>query len=429
MSYDIGVDVKGLGKVYNLFDRDTAQLACVLFGREAENQVWALRDVGLSARAGDFIGIIGRNGAGKSTLLEIIAGTRQPSVGSVSIRGRVAAMLELGAGFNPNFTGTENARLCASAYGLSNSQIRERLPDIARFAGIEEFMDRPTREFSSGMFARLAFSVCAHVDADILIVDEILGVGDVQFQQRSMRFLRAFSRDRIVFLASHNETAIPSLCNRAILLSNGRIALTGRPKDVAYAYLKSVSHELGQADGFEAEGDLSGSDADAVHEQDETPAPSLTDFDALGTPGRPGSLKVAALSCDGAAISTLSGGELVCLSISFETQPQQDAAVLAFVVRDPLGQAVVYREMPAAMATGPGGAPLLEARFEFVMPYLASGAYVVDIALIARGGSEAGLIDRRDLAVAFTMISGHISSGLANLGQLSARICVLDPAS
>lgn len=427
MSSDIGIDVAGLGKVYNLFDRDTAQLASVMFGRQAEKQVWALRDVEFSARSGDFIGIIGRNGAGKSTLLEILAGTREPTVGSVSIRGRVAAMLELGAGFNPDFTGVENAILCASAYGLSAGQIRQRLPDIARFAGIEDFMDRPTREFSSGMFARLAFAVCAHVDADILIVDEILGVGDVQFQQRSMRFLRSFSRDRIVLFASHNESAIPSLCNRAILLTKGRVAMIGRPKDVAYAYHKSVAFEFGQSDGFEEAGGLSGGEDTADQKEDDLREPVDVDFGNLGIPAEQGRLKAATLVHNGAAISTLSGGEHVCLNISFAAPPPASAAVVAFIVRDPLGQMVFYRETSACAASMSQPADqLLEARFEFVMPYLVSGAYVVDAALIARGDNGAHVIDRMDLAASFSIVSGHMSSGLANVGQLGARITILD---
>lgn len=427
MSCEIGIDVKGLGKVYNLFDRDTTQLASVLFGREAKKQVWALRDIEFSARAGDFIGIIGRNGAGKSTLLEILAGTRQPSTGSVAIKGRVAAMLELGAGFNPDFTGTENATLCASAYGLSASQIRDRLPEIARFAGIEAFMERPTREYSSGMFARLAFAVCAHVDADILIVDEILGVGDVQFQQRSMRFLRTFSRDRIVFFASHNETAIPSLCNRAILLAKGRIALTGRPKDVAYAYHKSVSFELGQTDGFQAAGDLSGIETEATAEVDKQVTPVVVDFDDLGLALNPRTLKTVALTCDGAAVSTLSGGERVSLVFVFDAQPVQGDTVLVFTVRDPLGQTVFYRETPVSSGVSRANlSQMIEIRFEFIMPYLVSGAYVVDTALIARNEAESVLIDRSDLAVSFSIVSSHNSHGLANLGQLSARVDVLE---
>ena len=179
---------------------------------------YALRDISFDVSRGETVGIIGRNGSGKSTLLQIIAGTLSPSEGQVSVRGRVAALLELGAGFNPDYTGRENAYLNAQLLGLSKSQVDERFEDIAAFADIGEFIDQPVKVYSSGMYVRLAFAVVAHVDADVLIIDEALAVGDAFFTQKCMRFLRSFMSRGTVLFVSHDTGSVRNLCNRAIWL-------------------------------------------------------------------------------------------------------------------------------------------------------------------------------------------------------------------
>src|ERR1700741_468838 len=182
---DLLVDVRGLGKSYRIYARPEDRLKQYLSpGRQYYRDFWALRDVSLQLRRGETIGVIGRNGSGKSTLLQVICGTNQPTEGDVRVRGRVSALLELGAGFNPEYTGRENVRLYASVLGLSPAEIAERMPRIIEFAEIGEFLDRPVKTYSSGMFVRLAFSVAINVDPDILIVDEALAVGDDLFQRK-----------------------------------------------------------------------------------------------------------------------------------------------------------------------------------------------------------------------------------------------------
>ncbi|WP_257967095.1 ABC transporter ATP-binding protein [Klebsiella pneumoniae] len=179
-------------------------------------EFYSLNDVSLTINKGETIGIIGANGAGKSTLLQIICGTLSPTYGNVTVNGRVAALLELGAGFNPDFTGRENIFISASIMGLTDEQIKERFDSIVEFSEIGEFIEQPVKTYSSGMFVRLAFSIIAHVDADILIVDEALSVGDAFFVQKCMRFLRAFMEHGTVLFVSHDTASIVNLCDRAI---------------------------------------------------------------------------------------------------------------------------------------------------------------------------------------------------------------------
>ena len=171
--------------------------------------------------------MIGRNGSGKSTFLQLVCGTLTPTVGSVQVKGRIAALLELGAGFNPEFTGRDNVFLSASILGLSQEQITERYDRIEEFAGIGDFIDQPVKVYSSGMYARLAFAVAAHVDADILIIDEILAVGDAAFTQKCMRFIRQFKEHGTILFVSHDASSIVNLCDRCLWLENGSVRQIG----------------------------------------------------------------------------------------------------------------------------------------------------------------------------------------------------------
>lgn len=208
----------------------------------------ALQDVSFEVRKGEAVGIIGRNGSGKSTLLQIISGTLQPTVGFAKVNGRIAALLELGSGFNPEFSGRENVYLNGAVLGLTRAQMDERFADIAAFANIGEFIDQPVRTYSSGMVVRLAFAVAAHVNPDILIVDEALSVGDARFQLKCARAIDAFIKRGVTLLfVSHDASMIKRLCNRAVLLEKGRILYSGIPNDVVNLYSKLL------ADGGSAE--------------------------------------------------------------------------------------------------------------------------------------------------------------------------------
>ncbi|MGE5487029.1 MAG: ABC transporter ATP-binding protein [bacterium] len=210
--------------------------------RPAHKDFWALRDISLAVERGEFLGIVGPNGSGKSTLLQIVAGIIQPTSGRVVTRGRVAALLELGAGFNPEFTGRENVFINGEIMGLSRAELERAFPKIAAFADIGEFIDRPVKEYSSGMYVRLAFSTAIHVDPEILIIDEALAVGDAMFSNRCIRkFEELRERKVTVLFVSHDLGLVKRLAHRAALMLDGRIAVEGSPADVVNRYIGLVS--------------------------------------------------------------------------------------------------------------------------------------------------------------------------------------------
>lgn len=245
------ISLNGVTKNYQLWDDPSARIysavRLALGGKKIEPQQFtAVRNVNLDVMPGECLGIIGRNGAGKSTLLQMIAGTLQPSSGTVSVRGRVAALLELGSGFNPDFTGGENIRLNASILGLSKKEIESKYNDIVAYSGVAEFIDRPVRTYSSGMALRLAFAVCVHVDADILIIDEALAVGDARFQFKCHATLdKMRSEGRTIIFVSHDTNSVKRMCRTAILMERGEILVQGTPNDVTNIYTKLITSPHG----------------------------------------------------------------------------------------------------------------------------------------------------------------------------------------
>jgi lipopolysaccharide transport system ATP-binding protein len=233
------IQVKGLGKAYKQYPSQWARLAewVIPFGGPRHQQHWVLQDINFEVKAGEAVGIVGSNGAGKSTLLKMITGTVRPTSGEVVSSGRVAAMLELGMGFHPDFTGRQNAVMGGQLQGLSLETINQLMPQIEAFAEIGDYIDQPVRTYSSGMQMRLAFSVATVQRPDILIVDEALSVGDTYFQHKSFDRIRTFRKQGTTLLiVSHDRYAIQTVCNRAILLDAGRVKMEGHPTDVLDYY-------------------------------------------------------------------------------------------------------------------------------------------------------------------------------------------------
>ncbi len=247
-SEDITIRVGNLSKCYHIYDRSHDRLKQYIIprlqrltGRQSKNyyrEFWALKDVSFNVKKGETVGIIGRNGSGKSTMLQIICGTLTQTSGTVKTCGRVAALLELGSGFNPEFTGRENVYLNGALLGLSKEEIDFRFDDIATFADIGEFIDQPVKTYSSGMYVRLAFAVSACVDPDILIVDEALAVGDTKFQAKCFRhFETLVARGTTILFVTHSTEQVVRHCDWAILLDKGQIIMRGHSRDVVNAYL------------------------------------------------------------------------------------------------------------------------------------------------------------------------------------------------
>lgn len=225
MSSDYALEVSGVSKAYFIYERPQDRLKQMLWRgrRKFFDEFWALQGIDFSVRRGETVGIVGRNGSGKSTLLQIVCGTVAPTSGTVKRNGRVSALLELGSGFNPEFTGRENVFLNASVLGLSQLEVERRFDTIAAFADIGDFMDSPVKHYSSGMYARLAFSVAVHVDPEVFIVDEILAVGDAAFQRRCIqKFYEIRDKGCSILFVSHDQYQVKSICQRALYLERGR---------------------------------------------------------------------------------------------------------------------------------------------------------------------------------------------------------------
>jgi len=238
MNDDAVIEIAGVGKNFRIYDKPHHRLLQgLLRQRRYGRDYWALRDVTLKIHRGETVGIVGRNGSGKSTLLQIICGTLPATTGSVSVSGRVAALLELGAGFNPEFTGRENAFLNAAILGLTHAEIEQRFDRIAAFAEIGEFMEQPVKTYSSGMFVRLAFAVAINVDPTVLVVDEALAVGDARFQAKCLNAIKRMKEEGVTILfVSHDVGSVRSLCDRAVWLENGVVRMEGEAFPVTAHY-------------------------------------------------------------------------------------------------------------------------------------------------------------------------------------------------
>jgi len=218
-----------------------SKIAPMLAGQEKQidgDHFWALRDINLEVKQGEILGIIGKNGAGKSTLLKILSRVTAPSRGNINIKGRIASLLEVGTGFHPELTGLENIFMNGAILGMSKQEIKSKLSEIINFSGVESFIDTPVKRYSSGMYVRLAFAVAAHLEPEILIIDEVLAVGDAEFQEKCLGKMGEVSREgRTVLFVSHNLGSVRKLCSRGILLDNGKVDFTGNVSECIDSYL------------------------------------------------------------------------------------------------------------------------------------------------------------------------------------------------
>ncbi|MGC4073541.1 MAG: ABC transporter ATP-binding protein [Nibricoccus sp.] len=325
MSENHALTLRGVSKAYRIWEQPAARLinlvwealasvtpassaSSAYFNRRAAQNYrdfWALRDVTFAVKKGESIGLVGRNGSGKSTLLQLIASTLRPTNGEVKVNGRVAALLELGAGFDTEFTGRENAYVNAAILGLSRTEIDAQISAIAAFAELGDFFDQPVKTYSSGMVVRLAFAVAAHVKPDILIVDEALSVGDARFQLKCARRIDRFISEGVTLLfVSHDLSLVKRLCQRALLIDSGKVLYSGHPNDVANLYSKLL------ADGGSAE-TIAG-DIETLKKRLQSPdsaGEKRSAIDPLAVPAEPISTRDAALLASDPSSGQNSGDE------------------------------------------------------------------------------------------------------------------------
>lgn len=383
------ISVSHLGKAYKQYPSRWSRLAEWLDPRNKphHHQHWVLRDINFTVHPGEAVGIIGVNGAGKSTLLKMITGTTQPTTGGVHITGRVAALLELGMGFHPDFTGRQNAYMAGQLLGYSVEDISTLMPEIETFAEIGEYMDQPVRVYSSGMQMRLAFSVATAHRPDVLIVDEALSVGDAYFQHKSFDRIRDFRQQGTTLLiVSHDKQAIQSICDYAILLSAGRLAMQGKPEAVMDYYNAMLSDN-----------------------QNQTVMQIKTDDGKLQTISGTGEAQVRHISIideNGQPLEVVDVGQNVRLMIEVDVHERIDRLVLGYGIKDRLGQ-VIY-----GTNTDLTKQPLNKLsqgevyRFEISFPAnLGPGTYSFQTALTSTDTHLVNNYEWRDLALVFNVVN------------------------
>jgi len=395
----VTVAVEGLSKCYALYRSPRDRLREWLsWGRRVYHRpLWALREVTFSLPAGTALGVIGPNGAGKSTLLGILAGTIQPTSGRISVRGRVSALLELGAGFHPEFSGRDNVFLAASLLGLTRDETEARYAAIVEFAGVGEFMDQPVRTYSSGMFVRLAFSVATCVDPDVLIVDEVLAVGDQEFQRRCVERIRGFlDAGKTLLLCSHDLYRVRQLCPTTLWLDRGRVVQFGETLAVTDAYM-SADRALEPAPG-------------------PLQAPDLAGVPAADGAG-PRLHRVRLLDRAGVPAARFATGELLRVEVQF-TVPQgwdEEPSVGFALHRN--DQVVVYGVSTEMDGVAPRvvASDLREVALELPDLPLLSGEYVLSLFLLDAKGVH--FYDRHDRAYPFAVSNSSRELGLCRLSH------------
>lgn len=420
MTQTIAVSVQHVSKCYQMYTAPSDRLKQFVYPRVKNilglpqtkyfQEFWSLKNISFELNRGETLGIIGRNGSGKSTLLQIICGTLTPTEGSVRTHGRVAALLELGSGFNPEFTGRENIYLNAAVLGLTKAEIDERIDKILAFADIGQFIDQPVKIYSSGMYVKLAFAVIAHVDADILIVDEALAVGDAVFVQKCMRFIREFQTRGTLLFVSHDVASVQNLCKTGLWLANGEVRRIGSSVDVANAYLQYTLQEVYGDSVKLTSTDVMPQTLDKKVEKVTLAAPNILNYqDHLSVVNnqtraqgwQTGHAKIlnvyieklrnnshsSASNVDSTTNPMFKGGELVRLVIKAQTNIDLENPILGFNVKDRLGQEL-FGENTLPFTTGRkyfvAAGKEFEAHFEFILPRLPNGEYVL-MASVANG--------------------------------------------
>ena len=322
-----------VSKKYPIYSASSAKLLELLSFRKwrLHRDFWALRDVSLNIPEGETLGVVGQNGSGKSTLLQLLAGILRPSIGICRVSGSVAAILELGAGFNLEFSGRENIFINGAVLGLSHRQVQERMDEILEFAEIGEFIDQPVKTYSSGMFVRLAFAVAVHADPEILLVDEALAVGDLIFQHRCMhRMRRLRDAGKTIVLVTHDLHAVTGYCSRAILLDKGRKIHEGTPESVVQRYHALVAKR--QADLGEGETKSAASPRAAL-----PVIRSIPQIDNRYGEGGAEIIGIVLLSLDGEVLNSIPAGGSCTLLVSVLFKRDMVSPIIGFTVRDRLG--------------------------------------------------------------------------------------------
>ena len=383
------IHVTQLGKAYKHYPTRWSRLAewMIPFSPKRHTLHWVLEDVSFLVNPGEALGIIGVNGAGKSTLLKMITGTTQPSAGQIQIQGRVAALLELGMGFDPDFSGRQNVFMAGQLLGLSMEELHSLMPEIEAFAEIGDYMEQPVRTYSSGMQMRLAFSVATARRPDVLIVDEALSVGDAYFQHKSFDRIREFRKaGTTLLIVSHDRQAIQNLCDRAILLAKGRLALEGAPEEVMDFYGAMIAEK----------------EQNTVRQERLDNGKVRT----ISGTGEAGFADIALINAQGQRVEVLEVGAQVTLEVTVDVRQDIPRLVLGFMIKDRMGQAIyginthrLHRELESLTA----GEQII---YRFAFPAnLGKGNYSIALSLSRFDSHLDTNYEWRDFALVFHVIN------------------------
>jgi ABC-type polysaccharide/polyol phosphate transport system ATPase subunit len=393
--------VQNVSKLYRLYPRPVDRLRELIPGSQPRHtDFWALRDISFHVEAGETLGVVGPNGCGKSTLLQIVCGILQPTSGRVVTRGRIAALLELGAGFNPEFTGRENVYLNGEILGLSRTEIDKAMPAIEAFAEIGEFIERPVKEYSSGMYVRLAFATAIHVDPEILIVDEALAVGDAVFANRCVRKFQELRERKItVLFVSHDLGLVKQLSDRAILLLHGKIEADGAPRDVINRYIGLVLEQQ---------------------------APQIQKDDRVSASFRHGDgssevLAIEILNARGEPASGVASGECITVRVRSRFHTAKSDPMVGILIRTRIGLEVYGTNTRIEQLSLGDFQPGDELEVDFQMEcWLTPQTYTLTVATQNADGTSHDWLDD---AIAFDVVDRRIAAGVANLrAQIQWRV-------
>jgi lipopolysaccharide transport system ATP-binding protein len=375
---DFAIRVEHLGKRYRIGERESyralrdslAQLATAPFRRRnsrTDNTIWALRDINLEVQPGEVLGVIGHNGAGKSTLLKILSRITEPTEGRAEVNGRVGSLLEVGTGFHPELTGRENIFLNGAILGMKRAEIARRFDEMVAFAEVEKFIDTPVKRFSSGMYLRLAFAVAAHLEPEILLVDEVLAVGDAAFQKKCLGRMGDVAREgRTVFFVSHNLPSIEKLCGRVIVIDGGRITMQGDPVACIASYLSTRTEAR------------SGIDLTAVPRPDPRLTPVFTSLDLRAGDGTP--------------VSTVGCGEALEFVLSYEAPTEIMNPSFGLIVSSGMGTPLFFLQTRAQLGLWEKAAPSGQVVCRLDSVPLVPGEYLLTVGCLS-GDKQLDLLE------------------------------------
>ena len=408
------VRIAGLTKTYKLYNspRDRLKEAFHPGGKTWHRPFNALENISLDIPSATTTGIIGRNGSGKSTLLQCICGIIPPSAGEIEVNGRIAALLELGAGFNPEFSGRDNLYINASILGLDREQVDQRLDKILAFADIGDYIDQPVRSYSSGMYVRLAFSIAIHVDPEILIVDEALAVGDIHFQARCFDRFHQFREQGVtVIFVTHDLNMVTRYCDYAYLLSGGRLVAEGNPRQVVASYRKV---ETGHGPEI---------DQPASKEEESSETVEIDLFERNPYEVRYGNNKASIhgggiYDSEGNPVQILHSGDEYRISLQVDFEQPLEAPIFAFTIKDLRGSDIAGTNTHLSQVDTGSYHPGESAQIDFVQTInLNPGTYMLSFGCVSLDGGDLEVFDRRHDFISFQVVSEQASVGIVNLGS------------